>query len=64
MHPVGTLRMGGDDDSMAATDGFGALRGVRDLTVADASIMPAITTVPTNLTCMAIAERMAFRLRT
>ena len=63
MHPVGTVRMGGDDDPMAATDGFGALRGVGSLTVADASIMPAITTVPTNLACMAIAERIAFRLR-
>jgi choline dehydrogenase len=64
MHPVGTLRMGGDDDPMAATDGFGSFRGVARLTVADASIMPAITTVPTNLACMAIAERIAFRLRT
>lgn len=64
MHPVGTVRMGPDGDPTAATDGSGALRGVQGLTVADASIMPAITSVPTNLACMAIAERIAFRLRT
>ncbi len=64
MHPVGTLRMGRDDDPMAATDGRGALRGVADLIVADASIMPTITSVPTNLTCMAIAERIASGMRT
>lgn len=64
MHPVGTLRMGGEGDPMAATDSRGALRGIADLTVADASLMPSITRVPTNLACMAIAERIAFGLRT
>lgn len=64
MHPTGTLRMGGENDATAATDFTGALRGVSDLIVADASIMPEITTVPTNLTCIAIAERIADGLRT
>jgi len=62
MHPVGTVRMGRADDPMAVTDAFGEVRGVAGLTVADASIMPALTEVPPNLTCMMIAERIAHQL--
>jgi len=32
--------------------------------VADASLMPGIPRVPTNLTCMLIGERVAAHLRT
>ena len=62
-HPTGTLRMGADDDPGAVVDQRGRLRGCSNVTVADASIMPAIPSVPTNLTCMLIAERIADALR-
>lgn len=62
LHPVGTLRMGADSDAGAATGQFGQLRDVDNVTVADASLMPTITAVPTNLACLAIAERIAARL--
>jgi choline dehydrogenase len=61
-HPVGTLRMGPDSDHLAVVDQYGALRGCSNVTVADASIMPTIPGVPTNLTCMLVAERLAERL--
>lgn len=62
-HPVGTLRMGKEGDAMAVVDQCGRLFGCRNITVADASIMPAIPSVPTCLTCMLIGERIAVRLR-
>lgn len=58
-HPVGTLRMGASTDRAAVVDSRGRLYGVRNVTVADASIMPHIPSVPTNLTCMVIGERIA-----
>jgi choline dehydrogenase len=62
-HPVGTLRMGREDDAMAVVDEHGRLFGCSNVTVADASIMPALPSVPTNLTCVLIAERIAAHLR-
>jgi len=62
MHPVGTLKMGPISDLEAVTDKNGKLHGCSNVTVADASIMPTITTVPPNLTCMAIGERIANHL--
>jgi len=62
-HPVGTLRMGREGDAMAVVDQRGQLYGCRNVTVADGSIMPALPSVPTNLTCMLIAERIAAHLR-
>jgi choline dehydrogenase len=62
-HPVGTLRMGRDGDPAAVVDQRGRLYGCDNLTVADGSIMPAIPSVPTSLTCMLIGERMAALLR-
>jgi choline dehydrogenase len=58
-HPVGTLKMGPMSDPMAVVDQFGALRGCANVSVADASVMPVIPSVPTNLTCMLVAERLA-----
>ena len=58
-HPVGTLRMGKEGDTMAVVDQCGRLFGCRNITVADASIMPAIPSVPTCPTCMLIGERIA-----
>jgi choline dehydrogenase len=62
-HPVGTLRIGREGDPMAVVDRCGRLYGCRNVTVADASIMPAIPSVPLNLTCMLIGERIAAHLR-
>jgi choline dehydrogenase len=61
-HPVGTLRMGRDSDPMAVVDQRGQLYGCGNVTVADASIMPTLPSVPTNLTCMLIGERIAAHL--
>ena len=54
-HPVGTLRMGTDTD--APVTARLALRGMRALWVADASIMPAVTSANTNAPSMMIGYR-------
>jgi choline dehydrogenase len=62
-HPVGTCRMGPDGDPEAVVDQHGRVRGVGQLRVADASIMPNIVSAPTNLTCIMIGERIADWMR-
>jgi len=62
-HPCGTLPMGEDSDREAALDGFGRVRGVEGLIVADASIMPTIPCSNTNLPTLMIGERFGEWLR-
>jgi choline dehydrogenase len=56
-HPVGTCRMG--NDGMAVVDPTLRVRGVGGLRIADASVMPRITSSNTHAPTVAIAERAA-----
>src|SRR4029077_4264707 len=58
-HAAGTCAMGPSPAAGAVVDARGAVHGVDGLTVADASIMPVITSANTHLTVLMIAERIA-----
>jgi choline dehydrogenase len=58
-HPVGTAKMGIDSDPLAVVDARLRLRGIRGLRIADASVMPSITSGNTNSPVMVIAEKAA-----
>jgi choline dehydrogenase len=61
-HPTSTVPMGPDADPTAVVDAWGIVRGVQGLRVVDASILPDIPSVPTNVTTIMIAERIASRI--
>ena len=63
-HPVGTARMGRSDDPLAVVDSELRVRDARGgfiqgLRIADASVMPVITSGNTNSPVLMIAERAA-----
>jgi choline dehydrogenase len=59
-HPVGTCPMG----ERGTTELDGRLRGLDNLYLADASILPEIPPAPTNVTVLAAAEKIALGIRT
>jgi len=62
-HPSCTARMGPDDDPSSVCDERGAVRGVRGLRVADASLMPVVPSANTNVPTIMIGERIGAWLR-
>lgn len=58
-HPVGTAKMGVKEDPMAVVDGKLQVFGIGRLRIADASVMPTITSGNTNSPTMMIAEKAA-----
>lgn len=58
-HPVGTAKMAPESDPGAVVDSKLLVRGVDNLRVCDASIMPTIVSTNTNAASMMIGERCA-----
>ena len=61
-HPTSSVPMGADGDKTAVVDAWGAVRSIAALRVIDASIIPDIPSVATNLTTIMLAERISAHL--
>jgi choline dehydrogenase len=62
-HPVGSCRMGRDDDPEAVVDDRGRVRGLEGLWVMDASVMARVPSANTHLAVIALAERLCAAFR-
>lgn len=62
-HPLGTCKMGTDDDPTAVVDDQLRVRGIDGLRVVDASVMPELTRGNINAPIVMIAERAADLIR-
>ena len=62
-HSSSTCKMGPATDPLAVVDQFGKVHGLDGLRVADAAIMPDCIRANTNITSMAIGERIADLMR-
>jgi choline dehydrogenase len=58
-HPVGSCTMGPASDPDAVVDPEGRVHGIEGLYVADASLMPTVTSGNTNMPTTVIGERIA-----
>ncbi|XP_046416620.1 glucose dehydrogenase [FAD, quinone] [Neodiprion virginianus] len=58
-HQAGSCKMGPANDPMAVVDNELRVRGIRNLRVADTSIMPRVTSGNTNAPAIMIAEKAA-----
>ena len=58
-HPAGTCKMGPADDPHAVVDANGRVHGLEGLYVADASVMPSVTSGNTNMPTAVIGERIS-----
>ena len=56
-HPAGTCRMGAPDDPATVVDPRLRVKGVKNLRVADGSVMPEVTSGNTNAPIVMIAEK-------
>jgi len=63
VHAAATCRMGRRDDPAAVVDTYCIVRGYSGVRVCDASVMPDVPKANTHLTTVAIAERVAAKMR-